>query len=337
MHLIPEWPELGIGSFGTNVRALQYLLNNAGFEISADGDFGPITKVAVEEFQRGKKLTVDGIAGKNTLSTLAQDVIYQQNSLLVRAAQTLIKKFEDIVVDGDFGPDSKESTENFQRKMKIPVSGKVEIKTWLYLFCYDTYPQTDGANNTNAASLERILSPDQISLLWENQKFYQNAANQYNMPWQILASIHYREYSLIKAGPNNGNGPYQIWGRRYKCGPYSDNEFQEATNDAAAFVRSKVSSMDLTIDDNVKLAFFRYNGVAQVYIEQAKRLGFSDTEARIGEGSPYVMNRFDAKRDPTIEPTKSNNSWGQIKNDFGTIVFPANTDYGAYTFYKALI
>ena len=47
------------------------------------------------------------------------------------------------------------------------------------------------------------------------------------------------------------------------------------------------------------------------------------------------MNRADCWRDPTVEPTKSNRTWGQIKND-GPIIYPANNDYGALVVYCAI-
>lgn len=48
------------------------------------------------------------------------------------------------------------------------------------------------------------------------------------------------------------------------------------------------------------------------------------------------MNRADSRRDPTVEPTKSNSTWGQIKEDNGPIEYPANNDYGAYVVYSAI-
>ena len=80
----------------------------------------------------------------------------------------------------------------------------------------------------------------------------------------------------------------------------------------------------------------RYNGMAAAYKTQAINLGFSSAEANVGEGSPYVMNRADKRRDPTVEPTKSNRTWGQIKSDGGSMVYPANTDHGAFVLFKAL-
>lgn len=48
------------------------------------------------------------------------------------------------------------------------------------------------------------------------------------------------------------------------------------------------------------------------------------------------MNRADWLRDPTLEPTKSNRTWGQIKNDGGSVSYPANNDYGAFVVYCAI-
>lgn len=59
------------GSKGTQVKVLQWLLNDAGFDCGkADGIFGSKTKTAVRNYQKSKGLVVDGICGKNTWSKL---------------------------------------------------------------------------------------------------------------------------------------------------------------------------------------------------------------------------------------------------------------------------
>ena len=60
------------GSRGEAVKALQTLLNKAGFDCgNVDGIFGSKTEAAVRLFQESKGLKVDGIAGEATQNALA--------------------------------------------------------------------------------------------------------------------------------------------------------------------------------------------------------------------------------------------------------------------------
>ena len=62
---------LKIGDTGTNVRSLQNMLISLGYLTgAADGIFGTKTSLAVQAFQKANKLTVDGVAGGETLSRL---------------------------------------------------------------------------------------------------------------------------------------------------------------------------------------------------------------------------------------------------------------------------
>jgi len=62
---------LMFGSRGSEVSRLQQALNNKGFSAGAvDGIFGQRTERAVINFQKANKITIDGIAGKQTQSLL---------------------------------------------------------------------------------------------------------------------------------------------------------------------------------------------------------------------------------------------------------------------------
>ncbi|MFN2533214.1 MAG: peptidoglycan-binding protein, partial [Pyrinomonadaceae bacterium] len=66
---------LKLQSTGVAVRRLQEMLRVLGFDPNGvDGRFGPETKRAVKAFQKSAGLTVDGIAGPDTLSTLTDAV-----------------------------------------------------------------------------------------------------------------------------------------------------------------------------------------------------------------------------------------------------------------------
>ena len=67
---------LGKGDAGAQVKTVQRLLKSLGYKdsddktLKIDGDFGSKTEFAVKRYQTAKKLSVDGIVGKNTWKKL---------------------------------------------------------------------------------------------------------------------------------------------------------------------------------------------------------------------------------------------------------------------------
>jgi putative peptidoglycan binding protein len=67
---VPSQP-LKLGDIGPQVKILQRALNKLGFSTGTpDGDFGPSTQTAVEQFQASQKLGVDGYVGTQTIAAL---------------------------------------------------------------------------------------------------------------------------------------------------------------------------------------------------------------------------------------------------------------------------
>ncbi len=56
-----------------SVVLLQNLLIKAGYDITADGAFGPLTETAVMDFQKKNELVIDGIVGQKTWRTLLSE------------------------------------------------------------------------------------------------------------------------------------------------------------------------------------------------------------------------------------------------------------------------
>ena len=59
-----------IGDQGTDVAEIQGQLSSVGYDVVADGDFGPATAEAVKEFQAAHGLAVDGMVGPSTYEAL---------------------------------------------------------------------------------------------------------------------------------------------------------------------------------------------------------------------------------------------------------------------------
>ena len=58
------------GMNNSQVKTLQYLLKQAGYEVDIDGDFGRGTEKALIAFQKKSKIDVDGRAGPKTVEAL---------------------------------------------------------------------------------------------------------------------------------------------------------------------------------------------------------------------------------------------------------------------------
>lgn len=65
-----SYSQIRNGSRGEDVRTLQELLNQNGYNLATDGIFGRNTEAAVRDYQNRNNLAVDGIAGPNTWGAL---------------------------------------------------------------------------------------------------------------------------------------------------------------------------------------------------------------------------------------------------------------------------
>jgi len=59
-----------MGDQGSEVAEIQGQLANLGYDVAADGDFGPATVAAVKMFQSNQGLDADGLVGPSTYSAL---------------------------------------------------------------------------------------------------------------------------------------------------------------------------------------------------------------------------------------------------------------------------
>lgn len=80
-------PPLARGAEGSGVAEMQDALHDLGFDLQrtmrrgrADGIFGAETLRAIQAFQKGKRLKADGIAGRQTITTL-DEVIAKDSHL----------------------------------------------------------------------------------------------------------------------------------------------------------------------------------------------------------------------------------------------------------------
>lgn len=182
----------------------------------------------------------------------------------------------------------------------------------------------------------------------QNRSTYEQVQKETGVPWEVMASIHYREFNLRRdINPANGQGIYQMYSIYQTDAAYralavtssvTNANFLEQTRYAARFVQDKarnttrtpiVSPRNMVANETdlnlIKSTLFSYNGRAAVYANQAEKYGFDKVNQPF-EGSPYVMNQFDCKR----------TGMGLITYDGGSSLNGTDTRLGAFTLYARL-
>ena len=139
-------PTIEEGSTGPVVRWAQYRLVRLFLtDQQIDGIFGPVTKKAVEDFQREANITVDGIVGPVTWAKLGGDgpepptLAEESEGSVVRKLQTALNEGRGsfaptsdpvLAIDGIYGPKTASAVKGAQRKGGIQEDGVVGLQTW---------------------------------------------------------------------------------------------------------------------------------------------------------------------------------------------------------------
>jgi murein DD-endopeptidase MepM/ murein hydrolase activator NlpD len=148
-------------------------------------------------------------------------------------------------------------------------------------------------------------NPEIIDRVNGNISIYKTAADSMDIPWEMLAAIHYAESG------NDPNAP-----NMYQFDPpppqVDVNDFVAATGLAAQVLQGKAATGSVgrplrknmnpnkpNDEESIKDAFWGYNGRAAYQREIAASLGF-DPATQGYEGSGYVMNRWDLGRESML-------------------------------------
>ena len=143
---MPTPETISEGATGPVVRWLQYLLVRRTLSDSQiDGVFGPVTKAAVEQFQQGAHLTVDGIVGPATWGALGggrpepPTLSEGSHGSVVEKLQKALNEGRGdfapstnpvLALDGDYGPHTATAVKGAQHEGGIADDGIVGLQTW---------------------------------------------------------------------------------------------------------------------------------------------------------------------------------------------------------------
>lgn len=134
------WPPVHIGDHGARVFTVQYLLDQHGHHLVVDGEFGVLTKFAVELFQKHNGIRPSGNVGAKTWPKLIVTVWRGRQGNAVAAVQAqlhYVYGFHFLAVDGVFGPITERAVKLFQKRYGLVPTGVVNAHTWNALVVHD--------------------------------------------------------------------------------------------------------------------------------------------------------------------------------------------------------
>ena len=139
-------PAIAEGASGPAVRWAQYLLVRRTLSYTQiDGIFGPVTKTAVEQFQRDRHLAADGIVGPATWAALGGDraqpptLAQGSHGPVAGRLQTALNQGRGsfapgsdpvLAVDGIYGALTAAAVRGAQQLGGIAADGVVGLQTW---------------------------------------------------------------------------------------------------------------------------------------------------------------------------------------------------------------
>ncbi|MBM7441065.1 peptidoglycan-binding protein [Streptomyces sp. HB132] len=129
------------GSTGPQVKAVQTLLNQQGYEAgTADGVFGSATRSAVQAFQTARGLSADGTVGPKTWTALLS--AGTTPTLVTGASGDAVKRLQrsltaalgrTVSADGAFGANTDKAVRDYQSTRGLSADGSVGPDTWAAL------------------------------------------------------------------------------------------------------------------------------------------------------------------------------------------------------------
>jgi peptidoglycan hydrolase-like protein with peptidoglycan-binding domain len=135
---------LALGSYGSDVKLLQTMLNNNGCNLTVDGILGKLTEDAVKDYQSKNGLKADGVVGTRTLEKLkpaptatAAEIAGITRLLVVGSQGDDVKVLQtafnnngyNLKVDGILGSLTEAAVKDYQGKKGLEVDGIVGPKT----------------------------------------------------------------------------------------------------------------------------------------------------------------------------------------------------------------
>lgn len=196
-----KYTTLQNGSRGAEVKKLQESLVAAGYNVTADGQYGPKTAAAVRKYQQDNGLSVDGMAGEQTLGKL-----YQTKATQPATAEAGQKSKAGAPAAPDYSAYEYDATTDDAYMQALAVLQEAE----------NTAPTYSGTYDTKLEEIyDKIVNREKFKYDVNGDALYQQLAAQYQQQGKLAMEDTMGQAAALTGGYGNsyavgaGNQAYQ--------------------------------------------------------------------------------------------------------------------------------
>ena len=319
--------QVQLWSEGDDVRELQNILNQNGYDISEDGIFGAETKYAVEDYQKKNGLGVDGIVGPKTWG------------LLLGGAETNTTTnpsfdYKDFEYD-DFTYDKTFTDNGFSYDKTFTDNG----------FSYDDYKESDIVTQAkDALDTQLKQKPGEYSSQWQAQldDTINKILNREKFSYDLNGDALYQQYKdkYIQQGKmamGDAIGQAQAM-----TGGYGNSYAQSVGQQQ---YQAQLQNLNDIVPELYQMAYDKYNQEGQDLYNQYSMLGdrenmdygrYRDSVSDWLAERDYLTGRYDTERgfDYSKYVDDRNFAYGKYADDrtfnYNQYMDDKNFEYGKY-------
>lgn len=196
--------QIRYGSTGSDVKELQTLLNEEGYNLSVDGIWGGKTDAAVRSYQKKNNLAVDGIVGTNTWGSLYKGKQSRQKPPKPSTSDTP-KSYSDI--------DLSKYDSGYQKSQDVINADKKKTDAEEAVKNYGDFSYSNQASFDEI--MQKILNREPFSYDLNGDALYQQYKDKYTQQGKMAMQDTMGQASAMTGGYGNsyaatvGNQAYQ--------------------------------------------------------------------------------------------------------------------------------
>ena len=327
--------QVQLWSEGDDVRELQNILNQNGYDISEDGIFGSETNSAVKDYQKKNGLGVDGIVGPKTWALLLGGNTTSTPTTTAPSFDYKDFEYDKTFTDNGFSYDKTFTDNGFNYNKTFTDKG----------FSYNDYKESDLVTQAkNALNAQLAQKPGEYSSQWQAQldDTINKILNREKFSYDLNGDALYQQYKDKAIQQGKLAMGDAIGQASAMTGGYGNSYAQSVGQQQ---YQAQLQNLNDIVPELYQMAYDKYNQEGQDLYNQYSMLGdrenmdygrYRDSVSDWLAERDYLTGRYDTERgfDYSKYVDDRNFAYGKYSDDrnfnYNQYMDDKNFEYGKY-------